>query len=67
MGPLISLFWTSGNVCPGFQSQGGSLTCTLSCLHAMDSSGVTPADLLAAKFRNLQDAESAFLTVSEMC
>ena len=23
MGPLIPLFWTSGDVCPGFQSQGG--------------------------------------------
>ena len=34
MGPLISLFWTSGDVCPGFQSQGG-LTCMLSCLRAI--------------------------------
>ena len=24
VGPLIPLFWTSGDVCPGFQSQGGS-------------------------------------------
>ena len=32
VGQLIALFWTSGDVCPGFQSQGGSLTCTLSCL-----------------------------------
>ena len=23
VGPLIPLFWTSGDVCPGFQSQGG--------------------------------------------
>ena len=23
MGPLLPLFWTSGDVCPGFQSQGG--------------------------------------------
>ena len=30
-------FLTSGDVCPGFQSQGGALVCTLSCLHAMDS------------------------------
>ena len=29
MGPLIPLFWTSGDVCPGFQSQGGSLFCVL--------------------------------------
>ena len=25
VGPLIPLFWTSGDVCTGFQSQGGSL------------------------------------------
>ena len=25
VGPLIPLFWTSGDVCPGFHSQGGSL------------------------------------------
>ena len=24
-----SLFWTSGDICPGFQSQGGSLTCII--------------------------------------
>ena len=35
MGPLIPLFWTSGGVCPGFQSEGGFITCTLSCLHAI--------------------------------
>ena len=34
VGPLIPLFWTSGDVCPGFQSQGGFLACTLSCLCA---------------------------------
>ena len=28
VGPLISLFWTSDDICPGFQSQGGY------CLHA---------------------------------
>ena len=38
VGPLIPLFWTSGDVCPVFQSQGGSLACRLCCLHAMDSS-----------------------------
>ena len=32
VGPLMPLFWTSGDVCPGFQSQGGSLACVLSCL-----------------------------------
>ena len=30
VGPLITLFWTSCDVSPGFQSQGGSLTCVLS-------------------------------------
>ena len=34
VGPLIPLFWTSGDVCPGLQSQGG-LTCTLYCLCAI--------------------------------
>ena len=38
MGPLIPLFWASGDVCPRFQSQGGSLVCVLSCQHAMESS-----------------------------
>ena len=52
MGPLVPLFCTSGDVCPGFQSQGG-----IPCLHAPSpaceiffrfSSGTTPTDLLAA-------------------
>ena len=30
-GPLVPLFWTSGDICPGFQSQGGSLACFLAC------------------------------------
>ena len=34
MRPLIPLFWTSGDICPGFQSQGGC--------------GATPANLLMA-------------------
>ena len=34
VGPLIPLFRTSGDVCPGFQSQGG-LACMLSCLRAI--------------------------------
>ena len=41
MGPLIPLFRTS-DVCPGFQSQGRFLTCTLSCF----TSGATPADCI---------------------
>ena len=38
MEPLIPLFWTSADICLEFQSQGGSLACMLSHLHAMDSS-----------------------------
>ena len=43
---LIPLFWTSGDICPGFQSHGGS-----PCLHTLSpigsgflrfTSGVTP-------------------------
>ena len=30
MGPRIPLFWTSGDICPGFQSQVGSLLCAFS-------------------------------------
>ena len=33
-----TLLWTSGNICPGFQNQGGSLACVLYRLRAMDSS-----------------------------
>ena len=49
VGPLIPLFWTSGDVCPGFQSQSG-VACTLSCLCTIlrFTSGTTPAGLLAA-------------------
>ena len=36
--PIIPLFWTSSAVCLGFQSQGGSLTCVLCCVCAMNSS-----------------------------
>ena len=52
VGLLIPLFWTSCDVCPGFQSQGGSPH-----LHALlpvsnriprFTSGVTTADLLVA-------------------
>ena len=38
LGPLIPLFWTSGDFCPEFQSHGGYPTYVLRCLHAMDSS-----------------------------
>ena len=32
LGPLMPLFWTSGDVYPGFETQGGSLACVLSRL-----------------------------------
>ena len=32
VGPLMTLLWTSCDVCPGFQSQDGSLTCVISHL-----------------------------------
>ena len=38
MGPLIPLLWTSGDVCPGVQSKGGSLACMLCHLCATYSS-----------------------------
>ena len=46
MGPLIPLFWTSGDVCVGSQSQGGSPVCVcfLTCVILRFTSGVTPAD-----------------------
>ena len=37
-GPPIVLVWTSGDVCPRFQSQVGFLLCVLRCLCAIDSS-----------------------------
>ena len=55
MGPLIPLFWTSGDVSYGFQSQNGfCLICTwqrhmsnITCSLRL-TSGATPADLLVA-------------------
>ena len=47
VGPLIPLFWTSGDVCPVFQNYGGSHATMLPHLGSMDSSdftaGLTPA------------------------
>ena len=50
MGPLVPLFWTSGDVCPGFQSQGG-FPCLDASLPVHNrflrfTSGVTPADCI---------------------
>ena len=44
--PLIPLFWTSGDVCSGFQCQDGSLACFLACVILRFTSGVTPADCI---------------------
>ena len=47
VGSLITLFWTSGDVCHGFQSQGGFLACFLVCaLFLRFTSDVTPADYI---------------------
>ena len=47
VGPLIPLFWTSGEVCPGFQSQDGfPHLCASSPVHngfLRFTSGATPA------------------------
>ena len=55
MGPLIPLFWTSGDVSSGFQSQSGFCLIrtwqrrTNNVTHSLRfTSGTTPADLLAA-------------------
>ena len=46
VGSLIALFWT-GNMCPGFQSQGGSFfACFLACVILRFTSGATPADCI---------------------
>ena len=53
VGLLIPLFWTSGDICPVFQSQGGRpCVCALSPVcngFFRNTSGVTPADFLAAE------------------
>ena len=42
----MPLFWTSGDICPGFQSQDGSLVCFLVCLILRFTSGVTLTDCI---------------------
>ena len=52
MGPLIPLFWTSGDVCPWIQSQGGSLfACFITCVILRFTSGVTPADCMEVRMQ----------------
>ena len=48
---LVPLFWTSGDVCPGFEASVDPLTSVLCLMHVMGcrfTSGATPADLLMA-------------------
>ena len=52
MGPLISLFWTSGDVCPGFQSQARFLTCVRCHRRAVDSSDSPLVPNLLTSSRN---------------
>ena len=51
MGPLIPCFWTSSDVCPGFQSQDGFPHLHASSLECNGllrfTSGATSTDLLA--------------------
>ena len=66
-GPLITLFWTSNDVCPGFQIQG-----EFPILHAWSSacngfltltSDATPADLLVASM-SAKPFQSTYLYTS---
>ena len=75
VGPLIPLFWTFGDICPGFQSQGGSFFCVcfLSCVILRFTSGVTPADcvevsMAAEPFRStyLQTCPKALVEVPQL-
>ena len=64
MGPLIPLFWTSGDVCLQFQSQGGTPhlhASSLACNGILRfTSGVTSADLLEANMA-AKSFQSTFL------
>ena len=46
--PLLPLFWTSGDVCPGFQNQGGFLCMGASKRFLRFTSGGALADFLVA-------------------
>ena len=68
VGLLISLFWTFGDICPGFLSHG-----RFPCLHASSptrngflrlASGPTPADLLAASMATEPFLSSTNITLS---
>ena len=59
-------FWISGDVCPSFENQGGSLVCFLTCVILRFTSRATPADCLAKPIRlqwcHLQDSNPKMLT-----
>ena len=64
MGPLIPLFWTSGDICPGFQSQGESLfACFLSYVILRFTSGVRPTDCIEVSMA----AKPFFTTYLQTC
>ena len=66
MGSLIPLLWTSGDVCLGFQSQGASLACFLTCVILRFTSGATPADCIADFIEsslNINDAARLTVTI----
>ena len=52
-GVIDMLFWTSGDVCPGFQSQVVSIfTCFLACVILRFTSGATTADCIEVSMAN---------------
>ena len=70
VGLLILLFWTYGEVCPGFQKHGGGGG-GIPCLHVLSPacnefvrviSGTTPADLLVARIA-AQSFQSTYLQI----
>ena len=44
MGPLMPLFWTPGDIGPGFQTRVDFFTCFLACVILKFTSGVIPVD-----------------------
>ena len=63
VGPLIPLFCTSGDFCPGLKSQGGSLVCFLTSVILRFTSGVTPADCIEVSIA----AKSFWSTYLQTC
>ena len=59
---LIPMFWACA-VCPGFQGQGGSLACFLTCVILRFTSSATPADCIEVSIA----AEPFQSTYLQMC